>query len=69
MEVPCTLHSILDRTRLTVEQITSLKKGDIIKLNRQVNPEISVFLDERQAFTATLGLSRNKKTAFITHTS
>ncbi len=69
MEVPCTLHSILDSTRLTVEQITSLKKGDIIKLNRQVNPDISVFLDDRQAFTATLGLSHNKKTAFIKRTS
>jgi flagellar motor switch protein FliM len=66
LDVPFHVSSILDRTHLTIEEVLSLKSGDIIKLNRQVSPDIHLELDNKPHFGATLSIQHNRKIVYIT---
>lgn len=53
------VRAILGRSIISVNEFTSLQRGDVIKLNTRVDDELSVIVGNINKFTATPGAARD----------
>jgi len=51
----------LGKTKLTVAELVSLQKGDVIRLDRYKDEEIDVLLGKNPKFKAQVGKNRGKR--------
>ncbi len=56
---------ILAQLNLTIRRILELKKGDIIRLDREANDEAMLVIDGKDIFSVQMGIKNNKKCATV----
>ena len=57
---------ILGNTELNIKDLLSLKKGSIIRLDRPASETVTLSIDRKEIFEATMGIHRHHKTLKIT---
>lgn len=57
---------ILDETNISVDELASLKEGDILKLDRKITEQMKLTVEGIDKFHANLGLAGKKKAMQIT---
>ena len=65
LQVSLPIRALLGEAELTMREITDLRAGDIISLQRGVNENIDVFVDESVRLTGHPGLHRNNRAVQI----
>lgn len=57
---------VLDETNITVEELTNLKEGDILRLDRKITENVKIDIEGKTKFRGKLGLVGSKKGIQIT---
>lgn len=58
--VPINLDASIGSCRITADQLSKLKVGDVIKLDKRIDQLADVHIENKHAFRATLGTRRGK---------
>lgn len=56
-EVPLELRAVLGRADFSMDELASLRVGDVIALSRRQNDPVEIYLDDRPFYRARAGLS------------
>lgn len=56
-EVPVELRAVLGRAEFTMDELSGLRVGDVIALNRRASDPVDLYLDDRPFYRARAGLS------------
>lgn len=63
-QVPVSVH--LGKLTLTAAQVMGLKAGDVIPMNKSVNTQLDVFVEDRKKFGGRPGIHSKRKAVMIT---
>lgn len=61
------IKAVLADTQLDLKDVLQLQPSDVIMLNKNINSDIEITVDDIPWFTAKLGEAKNKKAVKITH--
>ena len=59
------IEAILGRTTLSVKELLDLKKGDIVRLNRDADDTVIVSVDKKDMFVGDIGIHRFRKSVKV----
>jgi flagellar motor switch protein FliM len=59
------VEAILGTTKLPLKKILELKEGDVIRLNEPQSNRAKIYIDNKEIFSATMGISNSQKSIKI----